>query len=326
MNPIGIQNIEYYLPVNTRESDELVEKLDFDSSFLNEKVGIQRRHIAAPNEAASDMAISAAQKLFEKSDLSPDQIGLLIVCTQSPDYQLPHTAAMVQKALDIPSRVASFDINLGCSGYVYSLALATAFMQAQGIHDGLVITSEVYSRIIDPRDRGTVAVFGDAAAATWLHSGAPWIADAFDFGTDGDGCKHLIREAGGSRNPLPSTDANPYLFMNGREIFNFMMKTVPSSVQNCLEKKGLLIEDVDQFVFHQASRYMLEALRKRLGINEEKMMVYLEEVGNTVSSTIPIALNELWKGPEKPQHILISGFGVGLSWATALLSRNPAFT
>ena len=324
MQPVGIQSIEYYLPARTRETDELVKDLDFDRSFLNDKVGIRCRHIAAPEEAGSDLAVEAARKLFAKTNLSPDQIGLLIVCTQSPDYQLPHTAALVQKALYVPSSVASFDINLGCSGYVYTLAIAKSFMEAQGIHDGLIITSEIYSKIIDPQDRGTVAVFGDAAAATWLHSGSPWIAEAFDFGTDGNGYNHLIREAGGSRNPLPSTDANPFLFMNGREIFNFMMKKVPISVRNCLAKKGLTIEDVDQFVFHQASQYMLEALRKRLGIKDNKMMFCLKEVGNTVSSTIPIALNELWKGPEQPSNILISGFGVGLSWATALLSRAPA--
>jgi 3-oxoacyl-[acyl-carrier-protein] synthase-3 len=324
VQPVGIQAIEYYLPVNTRETDELVKNLDFDRSFLNDKVGIRCRHIAAPEEAASDLAVSAAQKIFQNTDLAADQIGLVLVCTQSPDYQLPHTAALVQNNLGIPSSVASFDINLGCSGYVYALALAKSFMEAQGISDGLVITSEIYSRIMDPQDRGTVAVFGDAAAATWVRSGAPWIVEAFDFGTDGGGYNNLIREAGGSRNPLPSLDANPCLYMNGREIFNFMMKKVPISVRNCLEKKGLNIEEVDQFVFHQASQYMLEALRKRLRIKEEKMMVYLKEVGNTVSSTIPIALNELWKRPDRPKTILISGFGVGLSWATALLSRNPA--
>jgi 3-oxoacyl-[acyl-carrier-protein] synthase-3 len=322
---IGLQAIEYYLPTSELDNPELSNRLGLDQDFLDKKVGIKKRLWAAPDQAASDLAIEAAKRLFAANrQIDPDDLGLLIVCTQSPDYQLPNTACLVQDALGIPTNVAAWDINLGCSGFVYSLAVASAFMERIGVENGLIITCDLYSKIMDSTDRGTVPLFSDAAAAVWLKADGGWIPRGFVFGTDGAGFDNLILEAGGSRHPLRDQNhtANQYLHMNGREIFNFMMRRVPASVEECLEKSKVAFEEVEYFVFHQASRYLLESLGKKMGIDRSKLIISMQDIGNTTSSTVPIAIKQLLKRDPEVKRLVISGFGVGLSWATALLERR----
>jgi len=322
----GIRDIQYYVPVARLRNEELISEFGFEESFLKDKLGIEERAICAPSEACSDLAFMACRKVLDKSALNVKEVGLLILCTQNPDYKLPATSHIVQDRLGLPSGCAAFDLNLGCSGFVYGLGIAKAFMEAHRIPHALLVTSDPYSKIIDRKDRVTRPLFGDAAAATLLSEGASCRILESTFGSDGSGARHLMVAGGGTRHPhsgSPETaqEPSPHLFMDGREIFNFMMRRVPEDVSLCLRKNGLVLGDIDYFVFHQASKYMLDSLVKRMGLDPAKVVYRLKDVGNTVSSSIPIALS-LFFGEKKltGKKVLLSGFGVGLSWASTVLN------
>lgn len=328
---LGIKDIQSYIPSNKLTNDELVERLGVENEFLTEKVGIVSRCIAEDHEAASDLGIKAADKIFQNhAALKREDVDLLIVVTQNPDYKLPHTGAIIQDALGLRS-VASFDINLGCSGFVYALAVAKSMMHTLGFKNAFVITADIYSRIVHPSDKSTVTLFGDAGAAVWVGRDASNELLHFTLGTDGSGADSLIVKGGGSRFPPGSLQIRPpaeggnghdpcNLYMDGREIYNFMMKEVPGDIKRCLQINECSLDQIDYFVFHQASKFMLESLTARLGIPKEKVIVFLEEIGNTVSSSIPIALEHLFKTRDiADKKILISGFGVGLSWGSGII-------
>lgn len=312
---LGIRHIAYHVPDGVLTNDTLVERHGFDEAFIKNKLGIDTRHIAAAEESTSDLAVAAGQKVLAECNIDPATVDCLVVVTQTPDYVLPHTAALVQERMGIPTSAASFDLSLGCSGYVYGLTVALSFMSAQGLTNGLLITAEQYSKLLDQADRATAPLFGDGAAATVLGDSPIYTLGKATFGTDGTGASALIAKGTGTRDGQKQP-----LFMDGREIFNFMMTRVPESVDACLAQNGLKKEEIDLWVFHQASRYMITMLAKRLGIDMTKVVIEMDDIGNTTSSTIPIALNRyLGKSESRPKNILISGFGVGLSWASAVL-------
>lgn len=320
----GLAAIASHRPARVLDNDELVRRFGFERAFLEQKIGIERRYLCAEDEAVSDLAYEACRKVLEQARVEPGAIGLLVLCTQNPDYRLPTTANLVQQRLGVPTSAAAFDVNQGCSGFVYGLSVARALMATEGIERGLLVTADAYSKVIDPADRETVPLFGDGAAATLLEAGAPGVLGRTVFGTDGSGAEELIVRAGGSRHPGRACAGPDALRMNGRAIFNFMMRQVPRSVQQCLEANGLEREQVDLFVFHQASRYMLEALRGALRLDPERVPITLADGGNTVSSTIPMALETLG-GLEalRGRRLLLCGFGVGLSWASTILTVRP---
>ncbi len=333
MGEIGIRDIKSYIPEKRLTNDELVKRLKVDKNFLEEKLGIINRSISDNNEASSDLAIRAAEKLLlMNSSLKKEDIDLLIIVTQTPDYKLPHTSAIVQDRLGL-SNIAAFDLNLGCSGFVYSLAVAKSMMETLGFKSTIIITADVYSKIISPLDRDTVTLFGDAASAIWLNEDSSNLLLNFTFGTDGSGYDSLIVEGGGSKFPINSTKNTPIskeysgtssphnVYMDGRKIYNFMMKRIPVDVNRCLNINNLAIDEIDYFVFHQASKFMVESLAYRLEIPNEKVIFFLKDTGNTVSSSIPIALENLINSHNMSnKKVLISGFGVGLSWATNIIS------
>lgn len=323
---VGIEEIQFYLPKNILTNQELVDRFGFEETYLGEKVGISTRHIADDSEACSDLAVKAAQMIFDGGKVHADDIGLLILCTQNPDYKLPHTSAILQEKLGLKNSVAAFDLNLGCSGFVYSLAVAKGFMKIHHIPYGLIITSDPYSKIIASDDRNTLPLFGDAAAATLLKKDGLMDIMEFNFGTDGAGFGDLIVQGGGTRNPVNQRAdveyemKSPFLKMNSRAIFNFMMTRVPSSILDCLSVNNVGIEDIDFFIFHQASKFMIEAVAKKLKIDPDKIVISMKETGNTVSSSIPIALSPYLKHKETVNcTYLVCGFGVGLSWASSVL-------
>lgn len=315
---IGLSHIAHALPLQTVSSKEIAETHGFEETFITDKLGIASRHIASGDETVSSLAIEAGQKVLAKAGIAPEQIDLLILVTQTPDYTLPHTSALVQHALGLPKTTAAFDISLGCSGFVYGLSVAQSMLAQQGMKTALLITSETYSKIMAPDDRSTAPLFGDGAAATIVTADTPlYQPGKFTFGTDGGRHEALIARGTGYR----SGDREP-LFMNGRGIFTFMMNEIPADIDRCLERNGLEKKDIDTWVFHQASQYMIEMLAKRLGIAKESAIVDLADTGNTTSSTIPIALERcVLPRNEPPKHVFISGFGVGLSWASTVLSR-----
>ena len=315
---LGLQHIAYHVPEGVVSNAALCQRHGFEEAFIRDKLGIAQRHIAAADESTGDLAVVAAEKALAEGGVGRDDIECLVVVTQTPDYTLPHTAALVQERLGLHQGVASFDISLGCSGYVYGLATVLAFMEAQGMRHGLLITAEEYSRLMDEADRATAPLFGDGAAATLLGPEPRYRLGKAAFGTDGSGASSLIARGTGSR-------AGPRrpLFMDGRAIFNFMMTRVPENVADCLARNGLEQEQIDLWVFHQASGYLLTTLAKRMNLDPGKLAIELADVGNTTSSTIPIALaRTAFAADPAPERVLICGFGVGLSWASVVLERD----
>jgi 3-oxoacyl-[acyl-carrier-protein] synthase-3 len=316
----GVAAVASYRPAKVVDNDEIVARFGFDRKFLDNKIGIARRYVAAADETVSDMAAAAVERLFAQTGAKREATGLLVLCTQNPDYKLPTTANLVQAALGLPERLAAFDINQGCSGYIYGLAVATSFMRSAAIDQAILVTSEAYSKVMDPGDRTTVPLFGDGATATLLCAGAAGRVGRSTFGSDGSGAKELIVKAGGSRNPTMPVAGDGALFMNGRAIYNFMLTRVPADVAACLAANGLSADDIDLFVFHQASRFMIEALTGAMKLPREKVPITMADGGNTVSNTIPMALEALGGiDALAGKRLLLSGFGVGLSWASTVL-------
>lgn len=314
---VGIEDIEYFLPERFMTSAELAEDFGFSLTFIEDKIGVKKIYIAGENETTSDLAVNAARKLFDKRPGLEERVGLVAVCTQTPDFQLPHTAALVHKKLGLGTDVACFDIGLGCSGFVYGISIIKSFMEANDIEYGLLITAETYSKVIDDNDKNTKPLFSDAAAATLLSRQPRLIPRKFTFGSAGSGYDSLILRSG---NPAPPSGEN-HLYMDGRRIYNFVASVIPEDVKKCLNKNGMELDDIDSFVFHQASNFMLDTLAKKLSIpNDERLVRNIAHFGNTVSSSIPIALKTILDSPNDTQlKILISGFGVGLSWASTIL-------
>ncbi|HYC48256.1 MAG TPA: ketoacyl-ACP synthase III [Burkholderiales bacterium] len=310
---LGIEAIAHAF--GSRRIDNVAEgaRQGFDSGFVRDKLGIATRYAAAEDEATSDLAAAAVKAVLEKTRTAPEAVGGLIVVTQTPDYQLPHTAALVQKKLGLPASIASFDVSLGCSGYVYGLSAAIGLMQQAAIERAVLVTADCYSKVMDAADRATAPLFSDAAAATVLGARPLYRAGKPVFGTDGSGAETLIVKCGGSRAPAERS----MLYMDGRAIYSFAMSQVPRQVEQCLKLNGLAIGDIDCFVFHQANRFMLESLRDRMKLPADKVVIDVADGGNTVGSTIPIALEPLLE--TRPRRILVCGFGVGLSWATNVL-------
>ncbi len=329
----SVAGIEYHLPANVVTNADLVARFpDWSVDRIAEKTGILQRHIAAKEECSSDLAYAAAEKLFASEAATPGEIDYILLCTQSPDFFLPTTACLLQERLNIPKSAGALDFNLGCSGYVYGLGLAQGLIATGQASKVLLLTAETYSKFLNPEDRSCVTIFGDGAAATIvtasLNNGKP-LTPVYVYGSNGQGGEHLIVRSGGMRTasepPKIQTEVDPpigCLSMNGPEIFHFTLQVIPDCIRALLSKAGKQIGDIDLFVFHQANRYMLDHLRRKLGIPEEKFYLYLAECGNTVSSTIPIALkNALAEGRLRDgQQVMLVGFGVGLSWGATLLN------
>ena len=315
---IGIQDIAYALPEGVLRNAEIVDRHGFEEEFVSEKLGIEERRVLGEGETVSGLAVTAVEKLLGTSGVAKQEISLLIVVTQTPDYCLPHVSALVHDAVKLPSAVAAFDVGLGCSGYVYGLALARAMMQVEGMRHGILVTADAYSRIMDPGDRATAPLFGDGATATLLSDNPAYLIGRSTFGTDGTRHGALIAHGTGS-----SLEERQPLHMNGRTIFTFMMSEAPKDIRACLQKNELEVCDIDRFVFHQASRYMLQSLTKQLKLDPGKVVIDMKDVGNTTSSTIPIALERQVLGSERrDRRLLLSGFGVGLSWASTVLTAR----
>lgn len=332
-----IAAIEYQLPVAELSNGDLSAAFpEWPVEKIEQKTGIHNRHIAAPGECSSDLAVAAANRLFDSGACSPAGIDYLLLCTQSPDYFLPTTACLVQHRLGIPITAGALDFNLGCSGFVYGLGLARGLIETGQASNVLLLTAETYSKFMDARDKSVRTIFGDAAAATLVTAAADLAEPSigpFVYGTDGSGAPNLIVAAGGMRHPPTAgrppdiTDSSgnvrtgDHLFMDGAEIFNFTLRTIPHAVAELLARAGKTLEDVDLFVFHQANQYMLDYLRKRLKIPPEKFFIFLRDCGNTVSSTIPIALKAASRGGalRTGDLVMLVGFGVGYSWGATLV-------
>ena len=325
-----IKGISYYLPEYVLTNEELIKDFpEWSVEKVAAKIGIKERHIATDDVCASDLAVKAAEKLIEEYNIDRQSIDFVLLCTQSPDYFLPTTACLIQEKLKLATSIGALDFNLGCSGFVYGLSLAKGLIFGGIAKNVLLITAETYSKHLHPKDKGNRTIFGDAATATLISTDGFAEIMNFSLGTDGRGAENLIVKTGGARcpekqNDLTFDDANnpvssDYLFMNGSEIFNFTLEAVPLLVADTLKKNHLTQSEINMFVFHQANKYMMNFLRKILKISEDRFYYYMENVGNTVSSTIPIALKEAQTQNCLNDNVLIAGFGVGYSWAGTVL-------
>ena len=327
-----IKAISYYLPEKVLSNAELASQFpDWQEEKFAAKVGIDSRHVAAENETAGDLAEKAARKLLSESEVSPESVDFLILCTQSPDYFLPTTACVLQSKLGIPTCAGAFDFNLGCSGAIYGLAIAKGLIASRVAKNVLLITSETYSKYIHWSDKGNRSIFGDGAAACLVSTdGFAEIGESV-LGTDGSHYRDLIVATGASRCPSPNgketTDEeghvrrDDYLYMNGGEILNFTMDVVPPMVDQVLKKNRMQKNDVDYYIFHQANKFILKTLRTVCDIPKEQFYINLKETGNTVSPTVFIALKDCLDGSmiSKGHNVMIAGFGVGLSWGGTIL-------
>ena len=300
---------------------------DWPPEKIRDKTGISQRHISAPGETSADLAYAAALKLFAQG-VDPQSIDYLLFCTQTPDYVLPTTACTLQTRLGLRTTIGALDFNLGCSGFVYGLSLAKGLIETGQAQRVLLLTADTYSKLIHPMDKSVRTLFGDGAAATLITGDAKGESQIgpFVFGTDGEGAQNLMVKTGGFRTPrsaataVEETDASgnvrsaDNIYMNGPAIVAFTLREVPAAIARLEALTGMALNDYDSVIFHQANGFMLERLRAKIGLDPERFVLRLEGCGNTVSSTIPIALEPLIGGPA-PRRVLLVGFGVGYSWA-----------
>lgn len=327
-----IRGISYHLPGRIETNADLAaENPGWDMARLGAKIGIRERHIADETECSSDLAYFAAEKLITELQIDRRSIDFLLFCTQTPDYILPTTACLLQDRLHLTTQCGALDFNLGCSGYVYGLAIARSFINSGLASRVLLLTGETYSKLIHPNDRTVRPIFGDAGTATIIDTDpvGSHIGE-FVFGTDGSGHENLIVPAGGFRNPsqpatASSTDESgssrtrENIFMDGQELFMFTLLRVPRLVKDALKKADLKEEDIDWFVMHQANAFMNQQLCSKMGIASEKAPLSFGNIGNTVSNSIPIALVEAGSSFRPEHKAMLVGFGVGYSWGAGIL-------
>ena len=331
MTGVNISRIDSYLPSMSINNSKLYSEFpNYDPEKIEHKIGIRNRHIVYANETALDLAIKASEKVLNEYDKS--KIDFLILCTQSPDYYLPTTACILQDKLGLGTHVGAFDFNLGCSGYIYGLAICKGLIKAGIANNILLVMSETYSKHINKKDFANRSIFGDGAAATIIEKSDEDHIFEFVLGTDGKGMNNLIIPNGGLRkrydvNAELKTDESVNsrtdndLYMNGPEIFNFTIKAIPNIIENTLKKNKLIIEEIDYIIFHQANKYMLDYLRKKIKVPPEKFYINMLETGNTVSATIPIALKDCFFNRiiKEGDKVLLCGFGVGYSWGATVI-------
>lgn len=330
-----IKSISYYLPDSIFTNDHFFDL--FPQSLVNksnlEKLGIKERHIVDKNETASDLALKSALKLFEEHHIEKNEIDFILFCAQEFDHYTPTTACLIQHKLGLNTNCGALDFNLGCSGFVYGLGIAKGFIESLGCKNVLLLTSSTLTKTFHPKDKSSRFIFGDGAAATLISNSEKSKIGEFIFGTDGGRGDKIIIKDGGARNPITAkshvensddfgnTNSDATFYMNGNSIFNFGLKTVPNLIKDTLLKNNLSLDEIDLFIFHQANLFLIDTIAKKINIPSEKIVNFIEPIGNTVSSTIPIVLYEALKSKKAKSgdKVLICGFGTGLSWGATLL-------
>jgi 3-oxoacyl-[acyl-carrier-protein] synthase-3 len=305
---IGIADVAAYLPPLSIDNMARATQLGSTPEQVADRIGFRKVSRMGSDESTLELAKNAVKLLLEKNSLAPDSIDVLIVVTQNPDRNIPHLSAELHGAMGLSNHCASFDIGLGCSGYVYGLSIISAFMQANGLGTGILVTSDPYSKIVDPDDKATALIFGDGATATLLTDNPVFELGAFSFGTQGSEAEKLACNEG-------------VLYMNGRAVFNFASSNVPDDIRRVVEKNNMSLDGIDCFVLHQGSRFIVETIADRLAIAREKAPFMAAEYGNTISSSIPMMLANLIRD-ERNKAMVLCGFGLGFSWASTVIKRK----
>ena len=326
MKNVYINEVEYFLPPKKENNLKFliqIGKNERTSKKIINKIGIKNRRIAEKNVYSNDLAIKSAKKVLKK--LNNQSIDFLIYCTQTPDYLIPTNACILQNQLKLKKQIGAFDINLGCSGYVYALSIAKSLIISGQAKSILLITSDTYSKFIKKNDLTTRLIFSDSSTSTLISSKKT--KDSYKilnstYGTDGSGYKDFILKNFGTKfKDKPIKDDN-YIKMDGANIFDFTLKEIPKAIDYFLKKNNLKLNKIDHFIFHQANEFIIENLQKKMRILKKKVIIDVKDIGNTVSGTIPIVLNKHQKKIKSGSRILLVGFGVGLSWGITLVKKN----
>jgi 3-oxoacyl-[acyl-carrier-protein] synthase-3 len=313
------------VPQGVVTNADLEARLDTSDAWIVERTGIRERHVATPEDTTASLAIAAGAAAIKRAELTPDAIDLLVLATATPEQPIPHTGAFVGEGIGL--RCGSFDLGAGCAGFVYALVAGASMLSAGGLDHVLVVGAETLSRIVNPQDRSTCILFGDASAGVVLSRAtepdAPGLL-AWDLGCDGSATGLLEIRAGGSRRPTSAETLaaeDQYLRMAGQEVFRRAVRVVVESAATTLARAEVEAADVDWFIPHQANVRIIEAASKRLGIPSDKTIVNIDRYGNTSAASIPLALAEAAEdGRLQPgQLVLFSGFGAGMAWASALI-------
>lgn len=321
---VGISGIGSYVPDRVLTNDDLSKMVDTSHEWIVERTGIVERRIADEDTASSDLGIKAALKALEDSNTSPEEIDLVLVATATPDYLFPSTACIIQNAIGAKG-AAAFDLEAGCSGFVYGIVTGANFVMSGAYEKVLVIGAETLTKITDWEDRNTCVLFGDGAGACVLERCEEGYGIlSFELGADGSGGDTLILPAGGSKNPASLEtvkDGEHFLKMDGREVFKFAARKMPEATLNALEKANLTIDDLDFLVPHQANLRIIDAAAKKLKMNKDKICVSLDKYGNISSASVPVCLDEIVKDGKvkKGDNIVLVAFGAGLTWGSVAI-------
>ncbi len=336
--PVSIKSISCHLPEKQVTNADLVKEFPFlTEATILKKTGILKRHVrnAEINEIGSDLGYHAAEKLFATNSGLREKIDFILFCTQGLDHKGPATACVLQERLKLGKKCGAIDIPMGCTGFVNGLGVAKGLLATRQASNILLVTAEIASSVIHPKDHELRMLFGDAGAATWIASDdESAMIGEFIHGSDGSGAPNLFVHSGATRQPVSQEWLDLHkeadgmlqgkLSMNGMEIFLFALRTVPGMIDELLKKSGMTMDDIQHFVFHQPNLFLLNTLRKKLAIPEDRFIISLENTGNTVSCTIPIALEEAKKNNtfKKGDRILLAAFGIGYSWSATIITIN----
>ena len=311
-----ISAIDFKLGSRIETLDDLGEQNpDWKTDRLLAKTGIVQRHIATSTESPLSLAEEACKRLFEV--VAPEDVDSLIYVTQSPDSTIPTTACLLHERLQLPKECLAFDLNQGCSGFVYGLSMASALLRTGQTTKCLLVCAEAYSKYISLHDRTCRPIFSDGASAVIVEAGGSGEIGPFVFATDGSGAPNLtLKDSDG----VDGVDGQ-VLYMNGPKVLDFTMDAVPASVMRLIDKAGLNLVDIDLFIFHQASKVVLDRVGRKLGLDETKMFRNYQDMGNTVSATIPVAIKQAESLGVISQNmtVLLMGFGVGYSLAGCIV-------
>ena len=333
-NDVGISGLAAAVPLTIINNYEYTQH--FPTEVVKEivdKVGISQRRFADAATCSSDLCFAAAEKLIADKQINREEIDLLVFISQTPDYRMPATSVILQHRLGLGKHTIAFDVSLGCSAFVYGLSIVFSMMQASGLRKALLLDGETRSRIYSPKDRNTAFLFGDGGVAALIETNPKFGKSFFSLNSDGS-LENLIKiNAGGYRNPSSvetvtekqvdsygNIRTEEHGYMNGGEVFNFVLREIPSNIKEILGASGTEQSEIDFFVFHQANDFMNSYLAKKLKLPVEKVPSTIAKFGNTSSVSIPLTIvSELQQALKKPKKLLLSGFGVGMSWASAVL-------
>lgn len=317
---VGIAGIVACVPPRVVENSEFEHSFGAGVGEVIKMIGVKQRRWVADGVTTSDLCLAAASRLLTRLDWDPESVDALIFISQTPDYRLPATACVMQSKLGLRKGIIAFDVNLGCSAYPYGLWLASMLVSSGSADRVLLAVGDTSSRVVNPQDRGTALLFGDAGAVTAIEKMENTARSHFILGSDGSGFENLIIREGGFRQNSEDQESDPTkLFMDGGEIFNFTLKAVPRLVSDLMELSELRIEQHDAFLFHQANTFMINHLAKKAKLPQEKVPINIDRYGNTSSATIPLLMADDLASHlmSRQSRLAMFGFGVGYSWAAA---------